>query len=138
MARQVHDAVIANGASQSSIVDCGSEYTAVGIEIPAAWTAADITLLGAVHTGKTTPATWGQSPQDTLEAALTFTPIYLTTTGLTTAEFIITPVPTTGGGLIVFPDGLLEGVQFLKIRSGTAAAAVVQGAARTLRVVLSE
>lgn len=133
MARQVHDAVIANGASQSSIVDCGSEYTLVGIQVPAAWTAADISLLGAVHTGKTTPTTYGESPQDALEAELTFFQV-----NDLDSEFTITSIPTTGGTLIAIPDGLLEGIQFLKIRSGTAAAPVNQAAARTLRCVLSE
>lgn len=133
MARQVHDAVILSGASQSSIVDCGSEYTLVGIEVPTAWTAADITLLGATHTGKTTPTAWGVNPQDALEAQLTFKPVFTAT-----AEYVITAVPTTGGSLVAIPDGVLEGVQFLKIRSGTNALPVVQGADRNLRCVLSE
>lgn len=137
MARQVHDAVILSGASQSSIVDCGSEYTLVGIEVPAAWTAADITLLGATHTGKTTPTAWGVNPQDALEAQLTFKPVYLAD-GLTGVEYKVTAVPTTGGALITIPDGVLEGVQFLKVRSGTAAAPVVQGADRNIRCVLGE
>lgn len=133
MARQVHDAVIANGASQSSIVDCGSEYTLVGIQVPSTWTAADITLLGAAHTGFTAATTWGQSPQDVLEGQLTFAPVFTAT-----AEYVLTAIPTSGGSLIAIPDGVLEGVQFLKIRSGTSSAPVNQGAARTLRCVLSE
>lgn len=133
MARQVHDAVIANGASQSSIIDCGSEYTLCSVEVPTSWTAADITFLGATHTGNTAPATWGDSPQDELEALLTFRPIIIPAG----TEYTLV-LGGTGDKIVAIPEGVLEGVQFLKIRSGTAAAPVNQGAARTLRCTLSE
>lgn len=133
MSRQIHDAVIANGASQSSIIDCGSEYTLMAVEIPSSWTAADITFLGASHTGTTTGTTWGQSPQDALEAQLTFRPVIIPAG----TEYTLV-LGGTGDKIVAIPEGVLEGIQFLKIRSGTSAAPVNQGAARTLRCTLSE
>lgn len=133
MARQVQDTVIASGTAVSGVVDCGSEYTLVGIEIPTTWTAADITLLGATHTGKTPGTAFGESPQDKLEAQLTFRSV-VDSTG---TEFKVT-VGATGDKLIAIPDYLLEGVQFLKVRSGTAAAPVNQAADRQIRLVVAE
>lgn len=133
MARQVQDTVILSGASQSGIIDCGSEYTLTAITIPSTWTTADITFLGAVHTGFTSPAPSGVSPQDALEALLTFRQV-VDSTG---TELKVT-VGATGDKIIVLPDYLLEGLQFIKIRSGTLSAPVTQAADRTLRVVVAE
>lgn len=133
MARQVHTAVISSGTSQSSIIDCGSEYTLVGIEIPSTWTTADITFLGAAHTGISPAIASGQSPQDVLEGQLTFRQL-VDSAG---TEIKVT-VGATGDKIIVIPDYLLEGVQFLKIRSGTAALPVNQSADRTLRCTVAE
>lgn len=132
MSRQVHDAVITSGTALSSIIDCGGGYTVTAIEIPATWTTADLTIQAATHTGKTTPATFGQSPQDQLEGVLTFRDLY-DTAG---TEFKIT-LGVTGNKIVYIADGLLDGIQFLKIRSGTSAAPVNQAGDRTLRVVLS-
>lgn len=131
MARQVHEAVILSGASQSSIIDCGSEYTLVGLDVPTI-TSAAITFLGASHTGRTPGTTFGQSVQDVLETQLTFRPL------VNEAGVEISIAAATGNIVVALPDGMLEGVQFLKIRSGTSAAPVVQAADRTLRATVSE
>lgn len=132
MARQVQNAVIASGQSLSGVVDVGSEYTLVGVAVPAAWTSASITFQAAAHTGNTAPTAFGESPQDKLEALLTFQ----TLKDAAGAE--ITLVAGAGDTFIAIPDYLLEGVQFLKVRSGTSAAPVVQAADRTLRLVVAE
>lgn len=132
MSRQVHDATIASGQSLSSIIDLGGEYTLCAVEVPTTWTAADITFQAATHTGKTTPATYGVSPQDALESVLTFRDLY----DATGVEYKLTA--STGNKILFIADGVLEGVQFLKLRSGTTAAPVAQGGDRTLRVVGAE
>lgn len=132
MSRQVSTVTIAASASLSDAVNIGGEYTLVGILVPSTWTAADITIAGAVHPGTTQAITFG-GPATPLEDTLTYVPV-----NDLDSEFIITSVPTSGGALITIPDGLLEGVQFLKIRSGTAAAPVVQAGARTIQLVVAE
>lgn len=133
MSRQVHDAVITTGQSLSSIIDLGGEYTACAVEVPSTWTAADITFQAATHTGRTTPAANGVSPQDALEAVLTFRDLY----DAAGTEYKLT-VGAAGNKILFIADGVLEGIQFLKIRSGTTAAPVVQAATTTLRVVGAE
>lgn len=131
MARQVQDVIIANGASLSGIIDCGSEYTLVGLDIPTI-TSASLTFQVASHTGTTTAVASGTNPQDALEAKLTFRDLK------DAAGTEYTVVATTGNIFVTIPDYLLEGAQFIKIRSGTSAAPVTQGAARTIRCVLAE
>jgi hypothetical protein len=42
------DAVIAQSETLSNVIDLGGQYSIVGIIMPAAWTAADITLLSGL------------------------------------------------------------------------------------------
>lgn len=133
MSLQVQTVTIALGASESGIIDCSSTYSLAAIEVPTAWDAANITFLGAAHPGTTMPTPPGSHPQDVLEAALTFKPVFNAT-----AEVAITTAPTTGGAIISLDPALLKGVAFLKLRSGTNALPVNQTAARTLRVTLAE
>jgi hypothetical protein len=106
-------ATIANGASQSDILDLGG-YTMAGIATPSAWTTAAITFLVA------------QRPTDT------FLPLY--TEGGT--EVSVTVAVSRGIGLTALPAEALAAWRYVRLRSGTAATPVNQGAARTIIVAL--
>ena len=110
---QVRPAVIANGASQSGILDLdGGERQITGIQMPAAWTAASVTFLVS-HDG------------------VTFVPLYWAS-----GEYTIAAGAGAAASLAfsVEPSALL-GWRFVRIRSGVAATAVNQGAERTLMVL---
>lgn len=101
------EAAILNGASQSGIVDCSWGMIAA-IHIPDSWTAANITFLVA------------ESADGDFSAAYDSDGNELTV--------------TVGGAdrtILIAPQAF-AGARFLKLRSGTAAAAVNQGADRTL------
>jgi hypothetical protein len=105
-------AVIAEAGSLSGAVDCGNQPP-VAIIMPAAWTAADLTFQVSAD-----GTTWGNLYD---ENASTRTETSLKAA----ANDIIRLDPNKWGW-----------VRHLKIRSGTAASAVAQAAARTLTVVL--
>lgn len=114
---------IANGASESGELDvAGSDI--LGIVIPAAWTAAAITFLAATR-------------EDLPGNADTFAPLYDDAGN----EVTIASAGVVAGRFIALrPDiaPLTRAPWRIKLRSGIAGAAVTQGAARTLQVVLGK
>ena len=107
----VLDAVIANGASESSAIQLNGAAI-VGLNMPAAWTAANVTLLGSTDNA-------------------TYNPIY-DTAGI---EATIT---ASSARYIPLNPVSYYGIKWLKLRSGTAGTPVNQGAARTIQVATSE
>lgn len=105
----VKTATIALGASLSDIIDLGAG-TPVSIEMPAGWDAANLTF----KTG-----TDGITHQNYYDAADTEVSI-----------------PTAAARNIRLNPSDFAGVQFIQIRSGTAAVPVPQTAARQFRVVV--
>lgn len=106
--RNIITATIANGASLSDVVHLKSHALA-GIQMPSAWTAADLTLQ-ASYDGTTYVNVYDKDDAEvTIQAA--------------------------ADRFIALDAGPFIGIQRLKIRSGTAAAAVNQGGARLLQVV---
>ena len=106
--------VIANGESLSGTVDLGTsgERQLTTIQMPAAWTAASLTFAGSYD-------------------GTTFGPVYWDG-----AEYTI----SAAGGAVALAVVSLEpsafaGIPFVRVRSGVAATAVNQGAARTLVVL---
>jgi hypothetical protein len=107
--RDTVSAVIANGGSLSAGVDLRG-YILCGISMPAAWTAADLSF------------------QVAPSAAGTYQDVYALSASLDT-EYV---VQAAAGRFIPVTDGAFDGVEFLKVRSGLTAAAVIQGAERTI------
>ena len=105
-------ATIANGESLSDEVDCGADRYIVGIIMPQVWTAAAMTFQAGVATGMVA------NVYDQFGAELSYT--------VDAARYI--PV----GDLPTF-----YGARFVHLRSGTAAAAVAQGAEREITLVLA-
>lgn len=105
----VVELTIANGASLSEEISTG-DLLVCGIVMPSAWTAASITLQAARVKGGTLNDVYDKNGT---EVAIT----------------------TAAGRHVVLDPTLLAGCQFLKLRSGTAATPVNQGAARTLYLV---
>jgi len=103
-------ATIANGASLSAAIFLG-EGVLVGIQMPAAWTAADLTFQVSVDGG----TTWVDLHDDG------------------GAEIKITS-PSAGEFRAMDPSNF-SSAMFLKVRSGISAAAVAQGAARSLTLM---
>jgi len=130
--RRVGFVTIANGASLSDAYEIGEDEVLTGIIVPA-FTSAVITLAAGILTGVTQPQTYG-GPNDTTELrdSLTYVPLQVGT-GAATTEW--TTTATTGGVYIAIDQAQLAGVGFVRVRSGTNAAAVVQGAARTIGLV---
>lgn len=104
----VQTATIANGASLSAAVDLAGNVLC-GIAMPAAWTAAGLTFQAS-----TDNATW-------LE--------YTDATGVAIGAVV------AQGQFIQLDPSTWAGVRYIKVRSGTLAAAVNQGAARALGLV---
>lgn len=102
-------ATIANGASLSDVVDCGATSRAFRLVMPAAWTAAGLTV---------------QSSAD----GITFSNLY-TTAG---AEYTIT---TDASRDVILPLADFIGIRYFRLRSGTAGAPVNQGASRAIGVI---
>lgn len=100
---------IANGASLSGAVDLGSTRL-IGIVMPAAWTAANLTFQAAVD-------------------GVTYSNLYDDLGN----EYTVTA--STSRHILIAPDDYI-GIQFLKVRSGTSGAAVVQAAARVITLVV--
>lgn len=105
----VHDATIPANATDSDDIDLGIERLH-RIEIPAdGWTAASLTLWT-----KSAAGVWG--------------PVYAAT-----GEYVITA--TGAGRHIVIDPAIGFGLQHVRLRSGTHAAAVQQQAQRILKLV---
>lgn len=103
--------VIANAASVSDVHDLGG-LVPVGLFIPAAWTAASITFLVSPD---------GTTYYDMFDAA-------------GTEYAVIVAVDR----FIVLDPTAFSGIPFMKIRSGTKATPVNQGAARTIQLCLRD
>ena len=103
-----YSVTIANGASLSSSIDL-QDYVPVRIDMPAAWTAANLTI---------------QVSNDDS----TFVNLYKAG-----VEYTISGVSTSQGMAIPLQDGVHMG-RYIKVRSGTSGTAVNQGAARTLTI----
>lgn len=104
-------ATIESGASLSDAVPL-TGFTPVALQLPAAWTAADISF----------QASW--------DDGVTFADVYHLG-----VEYVITGVPTTGGAWISIDPRAILGAGKLKVRSGVSATPVNQGAARTIKVI---
>lgn len=112
---QTKPVVIANGASLSGAVSCEGQ-TLVGIQMPAAWTAAALTFQVATDS-----------------ATGTFQDAYDdggTEISVTAAASHFIPINTLAKQL--------RNVRFLKVRSGTGGVPVNQAAARTLVLVFAD
>jgi hypothetical protein len=103
------DMTITGGESLTQSVAIGKACVPIGINMPAAWTAASITFRASASSA--TP----QSLYDSFGTEVTVTAAASTYITLDPAQFL--------------------GIRVLQLRSGTAASAVNQAAARTLRVV---
>lgn len=99
------DATIASGASLSGAVNL-SGHVLVGVYMPASWTAAGLTFQGS-------------------NDGVTWANIYASDGAEVSAT-------AAAGQYISLDSNTFLGVKYLKVRSGTSAAAVNQGAARTL------
>lgn len=103
---------IANGASLSGAIDLGSSSLA-GILMPSAWTAAGLSF--AVSTS----------------LAGTYVPLW----NAIGSEYTVPSASAVASQFIVLPVADFLGIQFIKVRSGTAGSAVNQGASRDLVLV---
>ena len=103
---------IANGASLSTPASLGAQVLC-GILVPAGWTAAALTFQASDDGG----ATW----QSMFDA--------------TGAEIAISSAAVAAGQRISINSSAFVGVDLVRVRSGTTAAPVSQGAARTLTLV---
>lgn len=109
------DAIIANGASLSNAIK-KSHYRRVLLFMPDAWTAADITFAVC------------DTPDGTFNKL-----VYGTDESEVTIKASADEVIALDGKLL----DALEACPYIKIRSGTAAVPVAQGAERTIKVVLA-
>lgn len=116
--RSAISATIPNGTALSNIVDL-QESRLVGIEMPAAWTAADLTFRGGAGTSSSESAPTVQDVYD--DAA------ELTLTGGAARVVLFNPGTNV--------DRLMP--RYVQVRSGTAAAPVNQGADRVIRLLLA-
>ncbi len=102
-------ATIANGASLSSVVDLAG-LALVGIEMPAAWTAANLTFQAAAS------------------ASANVANFYDEMGGEFTAS-------AAASRYIKIDPADFAGIKYLKVRSGTSGAPVAQGADRSITLV---
>ena len=106
-------AVIASGASLSGAIDLkAGRRTLVALQMPATWTAASLTF-AVSHDGTTYVPLYWDGGEYTIEAA-----------GGAAASLGVSLEPSA-----------FAGWPFVKVRSGTAASAVNQAAARTIQAV---
>jgi hypothetical protein len=103
---------IANGASLSGAIDLGSSSLA-GILMPAAWTAAGLSFTVSTSLAGTYVPLWNAIG----------------------SEYTVPSASAVASQFIVLPVADFLGIQFIKVRSGTAAAAVNQGGDRALVLV---
>jgi hypothetical protein len=130
--RRFGEVTIANGGSLSDAYDIGENETLTGLYIPA-FTSAVITLAVAFPGTMTKAYTYG-GPDGTTEFrdGLTYVPLVVGN-GTTAAEW--TTTATTGGVYLAIDGQMLAGAQYIRVRSGTNAAAVAQGAARQIGII---
>lgn len=131
--RRVGFVTIAAAGSLSDAYDIGEDEVLTGIIVPA-FTSAVITLAGGIPTGVTQPQPYGGAATEYRDS-LTYVPVQLAT-GAATAEW--TTTATTGGVYIAIPDDQLTGVGFVRVRSGTNAAPVVQAAERVIGLITTK
>jgi len=116
------DCLIANAASlQTGEVDVRS-HDIVGIEMPAAWTAASITFQGCFRNDGASGTALTETFQNVFDGA--------------GAELTITTLVSQYVVLTQAQQFATRGLARIKIRSGTSGVAVNQGAARTVRLIL--
>lgn len=111
--REVQTVTIANGASLSDAV-CVNDLVAIGLQLPAAWTSATVTLQGSMD-------------------GTTFVNIHENGAN---AEYAFTNAAASVG-LSLSWETMLPW-EWIKVRSGTSGSAVTQGAARTIGVIAAE
>ena len=102
-------ATIANGASLSNAQRLPPGHVLVGLIMPAAWTAAGITMQGSVD-------------------GVTYGNLYI---AAGSEHALVVAAATT----VILDPTLYLGVPFLKLRSGTAGTPVNQAAARTITLI---
>jgi hypothetical protein len=102
---------IASGASLSDVLDCRG-FRISAIEIPSAWTAASVTF---VH-GMTSSGTFQKLSAD--------------------ADEVVEQASASETMAVKSNAVSLSGLAFVKLRSGTAASPIAQGATRTINVHL--
>jgi len=109
--RQTTTTTIANGASQSAAIDLTDRgRLLLCIQMPAAWTAANITFLAS-------------------NDGVTYGPVY--------DQYLeLTVYNVAALAYLAVPYWKFMGMRYLKIRSGTAGTPVNQGAGRTLTLVI--
>lgn len=114
--RQINVTILNGQSGQQGYVDLHrSCETVVGVVMPAAWTAASITLMTVPPlTADPSAATWS----DVYERDGT--------------EYEIT---CDAGQHIILPPSELAGIRYLKLRSGTSGTPVAQGATRTITLI---
>lgn len=110
MGKTINHAVIPNADSQSGIIDL-REFNLVALQTPAAWTTANITFLGSLD-GVT----------------------YCTVKDSGGTEVAVTTAASTSH--VLNPE-TFGGFRYLKVRSGTAASPVNQGAERVVLLGLA-
>lgn len=115
---QILTATIANGASLSDAQMIDGKL--VGIGIPVAWTAAALTFQGSTD---------GVTFVDVWDAGLTATAVERTVASGN--------VPTAATRFLALAASDWAGINYLKVRSGTASVPVNQGAQRLLTLVLA-
>lgn len=109
----VQTAVIANAASLSDTIELGGGVRQmVGLQMPAAWTAASVTFAVSHDDATFVPLYWNGAEYTVLAAG----------------------GAAASSGVSLEPAAFASW-PFVRVRSGTAAAAVNQGAERTLRVL---
>lgn len=102
------NATIANGESLSNTIDL-DKNTLVAIHMPALWTAANITLQGSEN------GTTFDNLFDRFGNEITYN--------------------VAGARMITIPPAELYGIRYIRLRSGTSAVPVNQGAARTIVLI---
>lgn len=103
---------IANGASLSGAIDFGSSSLA-GILMPATWTAAGLSFAVSTSLAGTYVPLWNASG----------------------SEYIVPSASAVASQFIILPLADFLGIQYLKVRSGTAGSAVNQGGERDLILI---
>ena len=110
--RRTEEVVIASGASQSGAIDLTEKGSImIGIQMPAAWTAAKLTFLGSFD-GTTYGDLYDESGEYQIYSAV-------------------------AGAFISTSFLSFLGLRYLKLRSGVTATPVNQGAERTFNIVIA-
>lgn len=102
---------IANGQSTSTAVELSQGYIS-GIFMPASWTAAPLTLEGSVD-------------------GAAFLPLY-------DAAGVALRIEAAADRMIVLPADATQGLRYVRLRSGTLAAPINQGAERAIKLEVSD